>query len=79
MKKLLAIAFAFVTASTASAAAQTYPAKPVTAGSPLDTRARSLAEHMRLSLGQADRHRKVSAARLAVLAPVGSLAQHPKR
>jgi Tripartite tricarboxylate transporter family receptor len=58
MKKLLAIAFAFVTASTASAAGPDYPSKPVTivvpfaAGGPVDTRARLLAEHMRSSLGQ---------------------------
>src|SRR5262249_51139233 len=56
MKQLLIAAFAMVAACTASA--QTYPSKPVTivvpfsAGGPLDTRARSLAEHMRLSLGQ---------------------------
>jgi tripartite-type tricarboxylate transporter receptor subunit TctC len=47
-----------VAAGAASASAQTYPSKPVTivvpfsAGGPLDTRARSLAEHMRSSLGQ---------------------------
>jgi tripartite-type tricarboxylate transporter receptor subunit TctC len=58
MKQLLAIAFAMVAAGAASASAQTYPSKPVTivvpfsAGGPLDTRARSLAEHMRSSLGQ---------------------------
>jgi tripartite-type tricarboxylate transporter receptor subunit TctC len=58
MKQLLAIAFAIAAAGAASAAAQTYPSKPVTivvpfsAGGPLDTRARSLAEHMRSSLGQ---------------------------
>src|SRR5262245_37675545 len=58
MKQLLAIEFAMVAAGAASASAQTYPSKPVTivvpfsAGGPLDTRARSLAEHMRSSLGQ---------------------------
>jgi tripartite-type tricarboxylate transporter receptor subunit TctC len=58
MKQLLAIAFSIAAAGAASAAAQTYPSKPVTivvpfsAGGPLDTRARSLAEHMRSSLGQ---------------------------
>jgi tripartite-type tricarboxylate transporter receptor subunit TctC len=58
MKVLLATAFAIVAAGAASAAAQTYPSKPVTlvvpfaAGGPVDTRARSLAEHMRSSLGQ---------------------------
>ncbi len=58
MKQLLGIAFAMVVAGAASASAQTYPSKPVTivvpfsAGGPLDTRARSLAEHMRSSLGQ---------------------------
>jgi tripartite-type tricarboxylate transporter receptor subunit TctC len=58
MRQLLAIAFAMVAAGAASASAQTYPSKPVTivvpfsAGGPLDTRARSLAEHMRSSLGQ---------------------------
>jgi tripartite-type tricarboxylate transporter receptor subunit TctC len=58
MKQLLGIAFAMVAAGAASASAQTYPSKPVTivvpfsAGGPLDTRARSLAEHMRSSLGQ---------------------------
>ena len=58
MKVLLATAFAIVAAAAASAAAQTYPSKPVTlvvpfsASGPVDTRARSLAEHMRSSLGQ---------------------------
>src|SRR5258708_2114327 len=56
MKKLIAIALAFVTTSVAGA--QTYPARPVTvvvpypAGGPTDTLARILADHMRTSLGQ---------------------------
>src|SRR5260221_12499719 len=58
MTKLIALALAVVTTSVAGAAAQTYPARPVTvvvpypAGGPTDTLARILADHMRTSLGQ---------------------------
>ncbi len=59
MKMLHVIASAFLAMSTANATAQSYPSRPITlivpfaAGGPLDTRARSLAEHMRQTLGQA--------------------------
>src|SRR5262245_13224337 len=58
MHKLIAIAAAFLTTSLAGAAAQVYPARPITvvvpypAGGPTDTLARILADHMRTSLGQ---------------------------
>src|SRR5712691_1195277 len=58
MKKPPAIAVAFLAASIASAAAQTYPSRPVTivvpfpAGGPTDALARVLAERMRGALGQ---------------------------
>ena len=58
MNKLIAIAVAFLTTSLASAAAELYPARPITvvvpypAGGPTDTLARILADHMRTSLGQ---------------------------
>src|SRR5947199_9991959 len=54
----LAIAVAFLSTSLASAAAELYPARPITvvvpypAGGPTDTLARILADHMRTSLGQ---------------------------
>ncbi len=58
MKKPPAIAVAFLAASIASAAAQTYPSRPITivvpypAGGPTDTLARILADRMRPALGQ---------------------------
>src|SRR5215468_10924337 len=58
MHKLIAIAAAFLTTSLAGAAAEVYPARPITvvvpypAGGPTDTLARILADHMRTSLGQ---------------------------
>src|SRR5438046_10101566 len=58
MNKLIAIAVAFLSTSLASAAAELYPARPITvvvpypAGGPTDTLARILADHMRTSLGQ---------------------------
>src|SRR5216684_3743092 len=58
MKKPPAIAVAFLAASIASAAAQTYPSRPVTivvpfpAGGPTDALARVLAERMKGALGQ---------------------------
>src|SRR5438094_7134537 len=58
MNKLIAIAVAFLSTSLASAAAELYPARPITvvvpypAGGPTDTLARILADHMRSSLGQ---------------------------
>ena len=57
MKRLL-IAAAFVAAFSVSAAAQSYPSRPVTliapfpAGGPLDTIARIISEPMRIALGQ---------------------------
>jgi tripartite-type tricarboxylate transporter receptor subunit TctC len=58
MKKLFALALALLIASIATAAAETYPSRPVTivvpypAGGPTDTLARILADHMRTTLGQ---------------------------
>src|SRR5262249_34078785 len=58
MKKAPAIALAFLAATIASAAAQTYPSRPITivvpypAGGPTDALARVLAERMKGSLGQ---------------------------
>jgi tripartite-type tricarboxylate transporter receptor subunit TctC len=58
MKRFLAIALASIAASTASAAAQTYPSRPITiiapttAGGPPDTIARLLGERMKVTLGQ---------------------------
>jgi tripartite-type tricarboxylate transporter receptor subunit TctC len=58
MKKLLAIALAVLAASIASAAAQTYPSRPITiivpypAGGPTDTLSRILADRMKTPLGQ---------------------------
>ncbi len=58
MKKPPAIALAFLAATIASAAAQTYPSRPITivvpypAGGPTDTLARILADRMRPALGQ---------------------------
>ncbi len=58
MKKPLAIALALLAATMASAAAQTYPSRPVTivvpfpAGGPTDALARVLAERMKGALGQ---------------------------
>ena len=57
MKKLRAIALAVLAASIASAAAQTYPSRPITiivpypAGGPTDTLSRILADRMKTSLG----------------------------
>ncbi len=56
--KMPPVAVAFLAASIASAAAQTYPSRPVTivvpypAGGPTDTLARILADRMRPALGQ---------------------------
>jgi len=58
MKKPPAIALAVLAATIASAAAQTYPSRPITivvpypAGGPTDTLARILADRMRPALGQ---------------------------
>jgi len=58
MHKLIAIAAGFLATSLASAAAEVYPARPITvvvpypAGGPTDTLARILADHMKTSLGQ---------------------------
>ena len=58
MKKLLSIAVALFLVSMASAAAETYPSRPITiivpypAGGPTDTLARILADHMKNLLGQ---------------------------
>src|SRR5712692_5066354 len=58
MKKPLAIAVAFLAATIATAAADTYPSRPITivvpfpAGGPTDTLARILAERMTVTLGQ---------------------------
>jgi tripartite-type tricarboxylate transporter receptor subunit TctC len=58
MNKQLLIAAAAMTACMSSATAQVYPSRPVTivvpfaAGGPADTLARTLAERMRVSLGQ---------------------------
>jgi tripartite-type tricarboxylate transporter receptor subunit TctC len=57
-KPLAAVAFVAIALSAGSAAAQTYPSRPVTviapfpAGGPLDTIARIIAEPMRAALGQ---------------------------
>jgi tripartite-type tricarboxylate transporter receptor subunit TctC len=58
MKKLIAITLAIVVAGSVSAAAQTYPSRPVTivvpfsAGGPTDTLARILGERLKDLLGQ---------------------------
>jgi tripartite-type tricarboxylate transporter receptor subunit TctC len=58
MRKLLAVAFGVLVASTANAMAQAYPSRPMTiivpfpAGGPTDTLARILADHMTTSLAQ---------------------------
>jgi tripartite-type tricarboxylate transporter receptor subunit TctC len=58
MKRFVAIMLASIAASTASAAAQTYPSRPITiiaptsAGGPPDTIARLLGERMKVTLGQ---------------------------
>ena len=58
MKNRFSIVLAFVAASIACAAAETYPSRPITivvpfpAGGPTDTLARILTDHMRASLGQ---------------------------
>ena len=58
MKKLIAITLAIVMASSVSAAAQTYPSRPITivvpfsAGGPTDTLARILGERLKDLLGQ---------------------------
>jgi tripartite-type tricarboxylate transporter receptor subunit TctC len=58
MKKLLPVTFAFLTASVVSALPQTYPSRPITmvvplpAGAGTDAIARTIADHMKLSLGQ---------------------------
>lgn len=58
MKRLLAVAFAFLATSVASALAQTYPSRPITivvglpAGSITDVFARILGERMKSTLGQ---------------------------
>ncbi len=58
MKKLHAIALAFLAASVVGAAADNYPSRQITiivpypAGGPTDTLARILAEHMKTTLGQ---------------------------
>ena len=58
MKKLIAMTLAIVMASSASAAAQTYPSRPITivvpfsAGGPTDTLARILGERLKDLLGQ---------------------------
>ena len=58
MNKPLAIAFAAVVATIASARAQTYPTRPITmivplaAGGPTDVIGRTVAEHLWASPGQ---------------------------
>jgi len=58
MKKLIAITVAILVASSTSAAAQTYPSRPITvvvpfsAGGPTDTLARILGERLKGLLGQ---------------------------
>jgi tripartite-type tricarboxylate transporter receptor subunit TctC len=58
MKKQLSIALALLTASLATARAETFPSRPITivvpypAGGPTDTLARILTNHMNISLGQ---------------------------
>ena len=58
MKNRFSIVLAFIAASIACAAAETYPSRPITivvpfpAGGPTDTLARILTDHMRASLGQ---------------------------
>ena len=58
MKNRFSIVLAFLAASITSAAAETYPSRPITivvpfpAGGPTDTLARILTDHMRASLGQ---------------------------
>jgi tripartite-type tricarboxylate transporter receptor subunit TctC len=58
MRKLLAIAIAILAASISTAAAETYPSRPITivvpfpAGGPTDTLGRILADGMTKALGQ---------------------------
>ena len=58
MKKLIAIILAILVAGSVSAAAQTYPSRPITiivpfsAGGPTDTLARILGERLKDLLGQ---------------------------
>jgi tripartite-type tricarboxylate transporter receptor subunit TctC len=58
MKKFLSVALPFLAASIASALAQTYPSRPITVivgfppGVGTDSVGRTIAEHMKTSLGQ---------------------------